>query len=109
MQDPLVLKFLGGGLGEYFDTQQGDQLRLLIDKFSVQILYLLGLHPVLRIYGGLPLWLRWSRVRLQCRRPGFNPWVRKIPWSRVWQSTPVFCLENPMDKEAWWATVHGAT
>ena len=20
----------------------------------------------------------------------FNPWVRKIPWSRVWQSTPVF-------------------
>ena len=29
----------------------------------------------------------------QCRRPkrqGFNPWVRKIPWSRKWQSTPVF-------------------
>ena len=29
----------------------------------------------------------------QCRkhkRNRFNPWVRKIPWSRVWQSTPVF-------------------
>ena len=23
------------------------------------------------------------------RRPGFNPWVRKISWRRKWQSTPV--------------------
>ena len=22
------------------------------------------------------------------RRPGFNPWVGKIPWRRKWQSTP---------------------
>ena len=21
---------------------------------------------------------------------GFDPWVRKIPWRRAWQSTPVF-------------------
>ena len=29
----------------------------------------------------------------QCRRHkrcGFNPWVRKIPWRRAWQLTPVF-------------------
>ena len=26
----------------------------------------------------------------QCRRPRFNPWVRKIPWRRKWQPTPVF-------------------
>ena len=26
----------------------------------------------------------------QCRRPGFVPWVRKIPWRREWQPTPVF-------------------
>ena len=25
-----------------------------------------------------------------CRRPRFNPWVRKIPWRRAWQPTPVF-------------------
>ena len=23
-------------------------------------------------------------------RRGFDPWVRKIPWSRKWQSTPIF-------------------
>ena len=38
----------------------------------------------------LPWWLRRQNVCLQCRRPGFNPWVRKIPWRRKWQSTPVF-------------------
>ena len=36
------------------------------------------------------VWLRWSRICLQCRRPGFNPWVRKIPWRREWLSTPAF-------------------
>ena len=25
-----------------------------------------------------------------CGRPGFNPWVGKIPWRRKWQPTPVF-------------------
>ena len=24
------------------------------------------------------------------KRCGFDPWVRKIPWRRAWQSTPVF-------------------
>ena len=27
-------------------------------------------------------WLRWSRICLQCRRPGFDPGVGKIPWRR---------------------------
>ena len=27
---------------------------------------------------------------MQCRRPGLNPWVRKIPWRREWLPTPVF-------------------
>ena len=26
----------------------------------------------------------------QSRRYGFDPWVRKIPWGRRWQPTPVF-------------------
>ena len=27
---------------------------------------------------------------LQCRRPGFDPGVGRIPWKREWQPTPVF-------------------
>jgi len=38
-------------------------------------------------------------------------WVRSLgqedPWSRKWQPTPEFLLENSMDKGAWRATVHG--
>ena len=25
---------------------------------------------------------------------------------RKWQPTQLFCLKNPMDRRAWWATVH---
>ena len=27
---------------------------------------------------------------LQCGRPGFHPWVGKIPWRREWLPTPIF-------------------
>ena len=33
---------------------------------------------------------QWYRIHLQCRRPGFDPWVGKIPWRKKWQPTPVF-------------------
>ena len=36
------------------------------------------------------LWLSWLRICLQCGRPGFNPWVGKIPWRRERLPTPVF-------------------
>ena len=26
----------------------------------------------------------------RCKRRGFDPWVRKIPWRREWLPTPVF-------------------
>jgi len=28
------------------------------------------------------LWLSWERIGPKCRRPGFDPWVGKIPWRR---------------------------
>ena len=30
------------------------------------------------------------KICLQCRRPGFDPWVGKIPWKREWQPNPIF-------------------
>ena len=35
-------------------------------------------------------WLSGKEPACQCRRRRFDPWVRKIPWRRRWQSTPVF-------------------
>ena len=60
-----------------------------------------------------PKWLSSKEFTCQCsrscRRCGFDPWVRKIPWSRKYQPTPVFSLGNPMDRGAWRITVHGVT
>ena len=36
------------------------------------------------------IWYKWWRIHLQCQRPGFDPWVGKIPWRGTWQPTPVF-------------------
>ena len=38
-------------------------------------------------------WLSGKKFICQCKKPrtyGFDPWVRKIPWRRKWQPTPVF-------------------
>ena len=34
----------------------------------------------------------------ECQRPGFDPWVGKIPWRRKWQPTPVFL---PGESHGW--------
>ena len=39
---------------------------------------------------GLLWWFSDEESTCQCRRLRFNPWVRKIPWRRKWQPTPVF-------------------
>ena len=54
---------------------------------------------------GLPWWLSWYRIHLQCRRPRFDPWVGKIPWQRVYVNPLQYPgLENSMD-----CIVHGVT
>ena len=53
-----------------------------------------------------------KELATQCRslrRRTFDPWVRTIPWRRAWQPTPVFMLENPLDRGMWWATVYRVT
>ena len=38
-----------------------------------------------------------------------SPWTGKIPWRRAPQPTLYSFLENPMDREAWWVTIHRVT
>ena len=53
------------------------------------------------------IWLPWASLVAQTvkkstcnlRRPGFNPWVRKIPWRRERILTPVFWLGIPWTEE----------
>ena len=40
----------------------------------------------------------------RCKRLGFDPWVRKIPWRRTWQSTPAFLPGEPHGRGEDWAS-----
>ena len=57
---------------------------------------------------GLPRWLGWKRILLQCKRPGFDPWVRKIHWRRYklptqssWASFVAQLVKNPPRFNPW--------
>ena len=51
---------------------------------------------------GLLWWLRGQEPICQCRRHGSDPCVRKIPWRRKWQLTPVLLpgKETPWTEKA---------
>ena len=38
----------------------------------------------------LSMWLSEKGSAYQCKRCEFDPWVRKMPWRRKLQTTPVF-------------------
>ena len=39
-----------------------------------------------------PRWLSGKEICRRCKRYGFDPWVRKIPWTSKWQNTSVSLL-----------------
>ena len=41
-----------------------------------------------------------KKIRLQWGRPGFDPWVGKIPWRKAWQLTPVFLPGEPQGQRS---------
>ena len=70
------------------------------------------LRKLLRLRWGFPGGGSGKEHPCQCRRHkrrGFRPWVRKLPWSRKCQPFQYFCLENPRDRRAWPAMVHGVS
>ena len=63
----------------------------LIFKFFLISLYIIWVFP-----GSSDS----KKICMQCRRPGFNPWVRKILWSRKQQPTLVLLPgESPRTEE----------
>ena len=48
-------------------------------------------------------------VNVEDARDGFNSWVGRSPGEGNGYPLQYSCLGNPMDRGAWWATVHGVT
>ena len=72
--------------------------------------WVLEAHPCPTLYptfSGFPGGLEGKESTCQYRIPRLNPWVGKIPWREEWANQFKYpCLENSMDRGAWWATVH---
>ena len=67
---------------------------------ELEFLYFVEMNESIRsaslLFTNGPPWrLRWWRVRLQCGRPRFNPWVGKIPWKGHGNPLQYSCLKNP--------------
>ena len=60
---------------------------------------------------GLPWWLsgKESSCNAGHKRYKFNPWIRKIPWKKAWQPTPVFLPGESYGQRSWQAPVHWVT
>ena len=62
------------------------------------------------VFMGFPGGSDGKESALQPGRPGFDPWVGKIPWRRVWLThSSILAWRIPLDRGAWQATVHGVT
>ena len=77
---------------------------LKIIKFSFTVFFRVTFPIFSKFLMGLSSWLRQKRIYLQCGRPGFDPWVGKIPWWILQYS----CLDNSMDRGTWWPQSKGS-
>ena len=50
-------------------------------KTKRHMIHFLRIHNIISKY---------KKIRLQCGKPRFDPWVGKIPWRRKWLPTPAF-------------------
>ena len=89
------------GLASWGEIDAGlykDHLGILDSSFSkINILFHFG---GMGGVGWFPVCSDGKKICLQLRRPGFDPWVRKIPWRREWLPTPVFLSEESLGQRS---------
>ena len=75
--------------------------------------YINGINALCVLYSVTQWSPRQTFGALKGSRPGGTDAVlehgRRLPWRRTRRPLQCSCLENPMDRGAWWATVHGVT
>ena len=86
----------GAWFGKEYETQShfASEWRLVLRSV------LLDLNSV------TPRW-QWERIHLPMQETQVDPWIGKIPWRGNGNPFQYSCLENPGDRGAWQAIVHG--
>ena len=75
-----------------------------VTKSQTQLSNFARIHSGMHKPFGLPRWFNGKEATYQCRRLGFSPLEEEVATQVQYP-----CLENPMDRGAWWTTVHGVT
>ena len=76
----------------------------VVTTYFVEILWTISNIALPWELKGLPWWLNGKESHCQCRRfrrPKFDPLEKEMTTHQY------SCLGNPMDRPAWWMTVHG--
>ena len=63
---------------------ESDMTERLSTKYIRYVFNVRMFYYASNMFSGLPWWLGWQRIYLQCQRLWFDPWVRMIPWRREW-------------------------
>ena len=58
-------------------------------------------------YIGIPLWLNGKEFTCQAGDMSLIFGLGRSPGKELGNPLQYFCLKNPMDRRAWWATAHG--
>ena len=77
------------GITDSMDISLGELQELVMDREA----WCAAIHGVAKSRTRLSDWTELNWVHVQYRRHrrcGFDLWVRKIPWGKKWQPTPVF-------------------
>ena len=99
VSSPLLLFYLYGCFLQLYLLSQSLRLffffsspsiKLLIPKDSLFNLWEFLLHVILLLFHGCSASTESTCRCRRHRKRWFNPWVRKIPWRRMWLPTPVF-------------------
>ena len=71
----------------------------------------LSIYYILAQFWRLPRWLSGKESTCQCRRRGLTPGSiqERPPGEGNGNPLQYSCLENPMDRGAWQATIHGVS
>ena len=74
----------------YWNPEDCLLIQFKSDRGNLSRCFVVSLYILKCLCKWLPWYLSWSRIHLQCRRPWFDSWVRKIHWRMDRLPTPVF-------------------
>ena len=77
----------------FYSFQYKDTMQVWLNAFLSVVFYFIFDVLMSDVWWGFPGGTNGKEPACQCRRLKrcrFHPWIRKIPWRRAWQPTPVF-------------------